>query len=102
LAAILTVDVAGYSRLMGEDDEGTLAALHAVRRELGNPKIAEHTAAASPRWPRVAPVIPGRMRRDFPAACVRHARSRVKTTGAGLLVEFASVTVSNLGASFSP
>ena len=42
LAAILAVDVAGYSRLMGEDEEGTLAALRAVRRELSDPKIAEH------------------------------------------------------------
>jgi TolB-like protein/class 3 adenylate cyclase len=61
LAAILAVDVAGYSRLMGEDEEGTLAALRAIRRELGDPKIAEHR---------------GRI---------------VKTTGDGLLVEFASV-----------
>src|SRR5499425_3372497 len=61
LAAILAVDVAGYSRLMGADEEGTLAALRAVRRELGDPKIAEHR---------------GRI---------------VKTTGDGLLVEFASV-----------
>ena len=42
LAAILAVDVAGYSRLMGADEEGTLAALRAVRRELSDPKIAEH------------------------------------------------------------
>src|SRR5215472_17574286 len=61
LAAILAADVAGYSRLMGEDEEGTLAALHAVRRELSDPKIVEHR---------------GRI---------------VKTTGDGLLVEFASV-----------
>jgi adenylate cyclase len=61
LAAILAADVAGYSRLMGEDEEGTLAALRAVRRELGDPKIAEHR---------------GRI---------------VKTTGDGLLAEFASV-----------
>jgi adenylate cyclase len=61
LAAILAADVAGYSRLMGEDEEGTLAALRAVRRELSDPKIAEHR---------------GRI---------------VKTTGDGLLVEFASV-----------
>jgi adenylate cyclase len=61
LAAILAVDVAGYSRLMGEDEEGTLAAMRAVRRELGDPKIREHR---------------GRI---------------VKTTGDGLLVEFASV-----------
>jgi len=61
LAAILAVDVAGYSRLMGEDEEGTLAALRAIRRDLGDPKIKEHR---------------GRI---------------VKTTGDGLLVEFASV-----------
>src|SRR5262245_16044990 len=61
LAAILAVDVAGYLRLMGEDEEGTFAALKAIRREVGDPKIAEHR---------------GRI---------------VKTTGDGLLVEFASV-----------
>jgi TolB-like protein/class 3 adenylate cyclase len=61
LAAILAADVAGYSRLMGEDEEGTLTALKAIRRELGDPKIAEHK---------------GRI---------------VKTTGDGLLVEFHSV-----------
>jgi TolB-like protein/class 3 adenylate cyclase len=61
LAAILAADVAGYSRLIGEDEEGTLAALRAIRRELTDPKIAEHR---------------GRI---------------VKTTGDGLLVEFASV-----------
>jgi adenylate cyclase len=61
LAAILAVDVAGYSRLMGADEEGTHAAMLAVRRELGDPKIREHR---------------GRI---------------VKTTGDGLLVEFASV-----------
>ena len=61
LAAILAADVAGYSRLMGADEEGTLAALKAIRRELGDPKIKEHR---------------GRI---------------VKTTGDGLLVEFASV-----------
>jgi adenylate cyclase len=60
LAAILAADVAGYSRLMGVDEEGTLAALKACRRELIDPKIAEHR---------------GRM---------------VKTTGDGALVEFAS------------
>ncbi len=61
LAAILAADVAGYSRLMGEDEEGTHAALTALRRELSDPKIAEH-------------------------------RGRIfKTTGDGMLVEFASV-----------
>jgi adenylate cyclase len=61
LAAILAADVAGYSRLMGADEEGTLERLKALRRELIDPKIAEHD---------------GRI---------------VKTTGDGLLVEFASV-----------
>src|SRR5438552_1207250 len=61
LAAILAADVAGYSRLMGADEEGTLAALKAHRRAVLDPKITEHR---------------GRI---------------VKTTGDGLLVEFASV-----------
>ena len=61
LAAILAADVAGYSRLMGVDEEGTLERLKALRRELVDPKIAEH-----------------------------HGRL-VKTTGDGLLVEFLSV-----------
>jgi adenylate cyclase len=60
LAAILAADVAGYSRLMGIDEEGTLAALKAYRREVIDPKIAERR---------------GRI---------------VKTTGDGALVEFAS------------
>ncbi len=38
LAAILVADVAGYSRLMGADEAGTLAALKAHRRELIEPK----------------------------------------------------------------
>ena len=42
LAAILAADVAGYSRLMGADEEGTLERLKALRRELLDPKIAEH------------------------------------------------------------
>ena len=61
LAAILAADVVGYSRLMGADEEGTLERLKALRRELLDPKIAEH-----------------------------HGRI-VKTTGDGMLVEFASV-----------
>src|SRR6266404_9708882 len=42
LAAILAADVAGYSRLMRADEEGTLERLKALRRELLDPKIAEH------------------------------------------------------------
>jgi len=61
LAAILAADVAGYSRQMGVDEEGTLARLKSLRREIVDPKVAEHY---------------GRI---------------VKTTGDGLLIEFASV-----------
>src|SRR5262245_7591575 len=60
LAAILAADVAGYSSLMGVDEEGTLTTLKAHRREIIDPKIAEYR---------------GRI---------------VKTTGDGALVEFAS------------
>jgi adenylate cyclase len=60
LAAIFAADVAGYSRLIGADEEGTLARLKAHRRELIDPTIAEHQ---------------GRI---------------VKTTGDGVLAEFAS------------
>ena len=61
LAAILAADVVGYSRLMGADEEGTLNRLMAHRRQLIGPKIEQHR---------------GRI---------------VKTTGDGMLVEFASV-----------
>jgi class 3 adenylate cyclase/pimeloyl-ACP methyl ester carboxylesterase len=61
LAAILAADVVAYSRLMGADEMGTITALKSHRRELIDPAIAEH-----------------------------HGRI-VKTTGDGMLVEFASV-----------
>ncbi|MGB9647128.1 MAG: adenylate/guanylate cyclase domain-containing protein, partial [Stellaceae bacterium] len=61
LTAILAADVAGYSRLMGADEEETLARLKAHRREVVDPRIGEHR---------------GRI---------------VKTTGDGLLAEFASI-----------
>ena len=61
LAAILAADVAGYSRLIGADEGGTLKELKAIRAELLDPTIAAHN---------------GRL---------------VKTTGDGLLVEFSSV-----------
>ncbi len=60
LAAILAADVAGYSRLMGADEEGTLARLNAHRREFLEPTVAEHN---------------GRV---------------VKRTGDGILIEFSS------------
>ncbi len=47
LAAILAADVVGYSRLMGADEEGTLRALKALRKELLAPKVVEHHGAAS-------------------------------------------------------
>ena len=43
LAAILAADVAGYSRLMGADEEGTHERLRVLRRELVEPKIGEHS-----------------------------------------------------------
>jgi adenylate cyclase len=61
LAAILAADMVGYSRLIGNDEHGTLQAFKAIQAELFDPKIAEH-----------------------------HGRL-VKTTGDGLLVEFSSV-----------
>jgi adenylate cyclase len=61
LAAILAADVAGYSRLIGADEGGTLQALKAIRSELIDPSLAAHN---------------GRL---------------VKTTGDGLLIEFGSV-----------
>jgi class 3 adenylate cyclase len=61
LAAILAADIAGYSRLMEADEEGTLQRLRALRRELIDPQIKAHD---------------GRI---------------VKTTGDGILIEFASV-----------
>ena len=42
LAAILAADVAGYSRLIGADEEGTLARLRRIRHELVDPAIAAH------------------------------------------------------------
>ena len=45
LAAILAADVAGYSRLMGGDEEGTLARLKALRREVADPMIKAHCGA---------------------------------------------------------
>jgi class 3 adenylate cyclase/pimeloyl-ACP methyl ester carboxylesterase len=42
LSAILAADVVGYSRLIRADEEGTLAALKAIREEIISPKIAEH------------------------------------------------------------
>ena len=61
LAAILAADMVGYSRLMGADEEGTIAALRTVREDLIDPKIDQH-----------------------------HGRI-VKLMGDGILVEFASV-----------
>src|SRR6516165_8896045 len=68
LAAILAADIAGYSRLIGTDEGGTLQALKAIRAELIDPTITVHN---------------GRL---------------VKTTGDGLLVEFSSVVDALRGA----
>jgi adenylate cyclase len=48
LSAILAADVTGYSRLMGLDEEGTLAQLKAHRLALIDPKIAEHRGRIAP------------------------------------------------------
>ena len=61
LAAIFAGNVAGYSRLMGQDETATLRRLRALRRELIDPEIAEHKDRI------------------------------VKTTGDGILIEFPSV-----------
>ena len=58
LAAIVSADVAGYSRLMNRDEGGTLSALKARRRELIDPNVAEYRGQI------------------------------VKTTGDGLLLDF--------------
>jgi class 3 adenylate cyclase len=42
LAAILAADIAGYSRLIGTDEEGTLHRLRSIRAEVIDPKIAAH------------------------------------------------------------
>jgi hypothetical protein len=47
LTAILAADVAGYSRLMGADEEGTLAQLKTHRRALVDPKVSEHRGRSS-------------------------------------------------------
>jgi adenylate cyclase len=47
LAAILAADVAGYSRLIGADEEGTLSSLKAIRAQVIDPKIVAHRAAGS-------------------------------------------------------
>src|SRR5215213_9527865 len=60
LVAVVAADVAGYSRLMGADEEGSLARLKAIRKTIVDPTFASHR---------------GRI---------------VKTTGDGMLVEFAS------------
>src|SRR3712207_2537572 len=60
LAAILAADVVGFSALMGQDEEGTLARIMSLRREVVEPKVKEH-----------------------------HGRV-FKTTGDGFLVEFQS------------
>ncbi len=44
LAAILVADVVGYSRMMGEDETGTLAQLKTLRNEEFDPRTGEHQA----------------------------------------------------------
>src|SRR6185312_10324158 len=58
LAAILATDVAGYSRLMGADEEGTHARLRAHLRELIDPKIAEHRGRIPPQLTQLIEAAP--------------------------------------------
>jgi class 3 adenylate cyclase len=60
LAAILAADVAGYSRLMGVDEEGTLAALKKLWRELADPKIKDHRGRQKPQPERLHDEIAAR------------------------------------------
>ena len=50
LAAILSADVVGYSRLMGSDEGGTLARLKAMRRDIFDPVIAAHSGRTFNSW----------------------------------------------------
>jgi hypothetical protein len=77
LAAILAADVAGYSRLMGADEEGTLERLKALRRELLVPTIA---AAASSRPPATASWwnLPASSMRAFGWRSVRRRRNQTQ------------------------
>jgi class 3 adenylate cyclase len=50
LAAILAADVAGYSRLMGADEEGTLQRLKAIRAGLIDPTLAAHNGRRQDHW----------------------------------------------------
>ena len=55
LTAVFAADVAGYSRLMGADEEGTLRRLQAHRRELIDPKVLEHKGRPGRPMPPTAP-----------------------------------------------
>ena len=50
LAAILSADVVGFSRLMGDDEEGTLAVLKTTAPNSSNPRLPTTTAVSSRRW----------------------------------------------------
>ena len=78
LAAILAADVAGYSRLMGADEEGTLERLKALRRELLDPKIAEHRG----RIPGLLTRGPDHRRRHAGGICERRRRGALRRCGA--------------------
>jgi adenylate cyclase len=80
LAAILAADVAGYSRLMGADEEGTLERLKALRRELLDPKIVEHhgriVKTTGDGMLASRAIIMDQSQRRTPAPRLRRARSR--------------------------
>src|SRR5215469_10024199 len=104
LAAILAADVAGYSRLIGADEQGTLTRLKAIRSEVIDPWIAAHrgrivkttgdgllVAAPSMRC-----VVPVQFRRRWPSATRRRFR---KTASSGASASIRATLSSKTGTS---
>ena len=79
LAAILAADVAGYSRLIGADEGGTLERLKALRRELLDPKITEHN---------------GRLVKTTRSRCSRRSPSGTLVSGRTTALTSASASIS--------
>src|SRR6266513_3062331 len=82
LTAILAADVVGYSRLMGTNESGTLAALGTLRTDLINPKIAEHQG-------RIVKITGDGMLVDFPSvvnavACAAEIQRGIRTRNTGV------------------
>jgi adenylate cyclase len=97
LAAILAADVAGYSRLIGADEQGTLARLKAIRSELIDPQIAAHHGGSSRRpatvcWsnsaaPSMRCAAPVMCRRTWSSAMRRPFRHRLALCAGAITVQ---------------